>query len=506
MQVTEDEIEEIMETSKENFAFGILALDISEDEIVEYAKKFKENWSDELRDHLIKNNKLSKESLLSLYYEGLINAEFFKKFSEEFDISSEVNLQTINELYNQIKNNKQKNEEDIGKLNKQTELYRTLNVKNKEELEKVSNNIKYKIAEDDSDILFYYKNGLLTLSSVAEWDGDKLVEKLYNESEITFQDLENLYSNKKISQKLIEKAILENKELDCSELMAYIFLKYISESQIEKMYMEGKLFDEDLRKIAIKKIITPQKFLELTESRTQDVLEKNAKITLEPVLVNVPYSKMKLNIVEDGIKKTSVGGKTKEIIDPAARELFFEKLGAVKAKAIIPDEDNAFYDYDFYVIPNMDGKFDTESVVIAERFYKNKEETDEFVTDNATYFFKYKDLMVNSNLSKKEMMQDKDNIVFTANHRIGSWAVSVLYKIAQTHSSLDFKEYTKGDKRAGRVIDELRKIYTDKQLNEILDMAKEIDDEQLYTYEEVNQNFVAKENKSGFSQTDDDAR
>ena len=74
-------------------------MDISEDEIVEYAKKFKENWSDELRDHLIKNNKLSKESLLSLYYEGLINAEFFKKFSEEFDISSEVNLQTINELY-----------------------------------------------------------------------------------------------------------------------------------------------------------------------------------------------------------------------------------------------------------------------------------------------------------------------------------------------------------------------------------------------------------------------
>ena len=114
--------------------------------------------------------------------------------------------------------------------------------------------------------------------------------------------------------------------------------------------------------------------------------------------------------------------------------------------------------------------------------------------------------MVNSNLSKKEMMQDKDNIVFTANHRIGSWAVSVLYKIAQTHSSLDFKEYTKGDKRAGRVIDELRKIYTDKQLNEILDMAKEIDDEQLYTYEEVNQNFVAKGNNSGFSQSDDDAR
>jgi len=55
--------------------------------------------------------------------------------------------------------------------------------------------------------------------------------------------------------------------------------------------------------------------------------------------------------------------------------------------------------------------------------------------------------MVNSNLSKKEITKEKENVVFTANHRAGSWAVSMLYKIAQTMASSDFKEYKKGDEK-----------------------------------------------------------
>ena len=86
-------------------------------------------------------------------------------------------------------------------------------------------------------------------------------------------------------------------------------------------------------------------------------------------------------------------------------------------------------------------------------------------------------------------MEDKKNIVFTSNHRIGSWAVSVLYRVAQTRASSDFKDYKKGDERATRVIDELRKMYTDKQIESILKQVKEIDDDQLYTYEEVNSTF-----------------
>ena len=52
-----------------------------------------------------------------------------------------------------------------------------------------------------------------------------------------------------------------------------------------------------------------------------------------------------------------------------------------------------------------------------------------------------------------------------------------------------FKDYNKGDERATRLIDELRKMYTDKQIESILKQVKEIDDDQLYTYEEVNSTF-----------------
>ncbi len=97
--------------------------------------------------------------------------------------------------------------------------------------------------------------------------------------------------------------------------------------------------------------------------------------------------------------------------------------------------------------------------------------------------------MVNSNLKKKEMNQDRENIVFTANHRPGSWAVSVLYRIAQTMASSNFKEYKKGDQRAGRVIDELLKIYSQEQLKKILDMTGRIDDTNEFIYEEVNSTY-----------------
>ena len=345
--------------------------------------------------------------------------------------------------------------------------------------------------------MFYYENGLITLSTVAQWAGDSEIEKLYQESTIQMQDVEELYNRGLLKQKTIEKLILNSKP-EYSELLAYVFLGYISENKIEDMYMSGKIFDETLYDMAKEGVIPANKYLELTEKRSKEVLEKNAKIKLEPDLYNIPDKKIRINEISeknDNILSYGYAGKiqkNKEIIDPEARLELFKRLGAMKANAIIEDSNNAFINYEFFVIPNEEGEPDANSVVIAERFYKDKEIKDEFSTENATYFFKYKDLMVNSNLSKKEMIEERKNIIFTANHRIGSWAVSVLNKIAQTRASSDFKDYKKGDKRATRVIDELRKMYTNKQIESILKQVKEIDDDQLHTYEEVNSTFSKK--------------
>ena len=53
-------------------------------------------------------------------------------------------------------------------------------------------------------------------------------------------------------------------------------------------------------------------------------------------------------------------------------------------------------------------------------------------------------------------------------------------------ASSNFKEYPKGDKRAGRVIDELLKIYSQEELGKILDMTGRIDDTGEFIYEQVN--------------------
>lgn len=509
IQITEDELEEIMKTSEENYAFGVVALNLSEKEILEHAKTSGNNWSDTLTKHLYQENKITVDSVIELYYLGKVNAEFFKEFIEETKISSKINLQTINNLYVNSKNEKD-NEDIKNKLNKQIELYKVLklNGKEKEELEEASENLIYELAEnfdkDNQDLMFYYENGLITLSTVAQWAGDSEIEKLYQKSTIQMQDVEELYNKGLLKQETIEKLILNSKP-EYSELLAYVFLGYISENKIEDMYMSGKIFDETLYDMAKEGVIPANKYLELTEKRSKEVLEKNAKIKLEPDLYNIPEKKIRINEMSernDNILNCCYGGKiqrNKEIIDPGARLELFKRLGAMKANAIIEDSNNAFINYEFFVIPNEEGEPDANSVVIAERFYKDKEIKDEFSTENATYFFKYKDLMVNSNLSKKEMIEERKNIIFTANHRIGSWAVSVLNKIAQTRASSDFKDYKKGDKRAIRVIDELRKMYTNKQIESILKQVKEIDDDQLHTYEEVNSTFSKKS-------TDDEQR
>lgn len=493
---TKEQLMDIMVYSKDNFEYVSKILELDEETIISQLSKLN-NEDKELVINLKRNGQISEKSIIDMFYKGKISAEFFKEFSEEISFSSEINLHTINELYNKIKNSKKENKEDTEKLNKQIELYKLLNVdgKNKEELEEHSNNLMYEIAENfdnQEDLLFYYRQGLITLNTVVDWSGEQLIDQLYQKSEITFQDLENLYSEQKISQSLIEKIILSNKEIDYAELMAYIYLGYLSEEKIIDLYMQGKIFDVDLENITRQGKISVQRYAQATLERTKEKLEENSKIKLE--LINIPNKKdihgiiikQEVDTTKDTSYQVSIG-KNKILIDPIARYQYLDLLGAKEAKAIIPDEDNAFYNYEFFVIPDSNGELQANSVVIAERIWEDKEDqTKGLATENATYFFQYKDLMVNSNLSKKEMTKEREKVISTANHRIGSWAVSVLYRIAQTTKSSNLKEYKKGDERATVVIDELLKIYTDEQLGKILKMAGEIDDAQKYVLEEMN--------------------
>lgn len=497
LKYTSEELDAIMASNPSGFAFGITMQKLSEEQIIENAYQYKDKWSDDLTKHFYSEGLLSIKSIIKLYSDGILNAEFLKEFSSENNISEELNLQKINEKYFELKKQKEPKQEDVKQLERLIELYKIINIQEKtpEELEEISNSVMYEIAEnfeDEKDIIFYYEKGLVTLEIVADWLGENVIEELYNNSKITFEDLENLYKSNKISKELIQRKISLD-DMDYNTLIANIMFGYVSEDRIIDLYMQGKIFDADFEKIAIEGKVRIDKYYNVKSKRTKDILEENAKIKFKPILYNIPDKKIRMNVVDnlDRNNSTDYEGnyKNKTLIDPNIRYEFLKLLGAKEAEAVILDEDNAFYNYDFFVIPDSQGNLQEDSVVIAERFYEDKEIQDRFATDNATYFFQYKDLMVNSNLSKKDMVQNRDNVIFTANHRAGSWAVSVLYKLAETMAGDNFKQYKKGDERAGRVLDELYKIYSPNEIKRILDLAGRIDDTNEYIYEEINSGF-----------------
>lgn len=495
LSYTKDEFDTIMSGTKSGFEFGIIMQELSEEQIMEKAYQHKDKWSNALTKFFYSEGLLTIKSIIKLYSDGILNAEFLKEFSSENNISEELNLQKIHEKYLTFKNQKEPKQEEIEQLERLIELYKLINIQEKtpEELEEISNSVMYEIAEnfeDEEDIIFYYENGLVTLETVADWSGENVIEELYNNSKITFKDLEYLYKSDKISKDLIQRNIsLDN--MDYTTLITQIMSGYVSEKKIIDLYMEGKLFDTDFEKIALEGKIGIDKYYDATSKRTKEILEESARIKFKPILYNIPDKKIKMNVIDDTNTNTnySKNNKNKTLIDPNIRYEFLKLMGAKEAEAVILDEDNAFYNYEFFVIPDSQGNLQENSVVIAERFFDDKEMQDKFATDNATYFFQYKDLMVNSNLSKKDMVQNRDNVVFTANHRVGSWAVSVLYKLAETMSGDDFKKFKKGDDRAGRVIDELHKIYSSEEIRKILDLAGRIDDTNEYIYEEINSGF-----------------
>jgi len=165
------------------------------------------------------------------------------------------------------------------------------------------------------------------------------------------------------------------------------------------------------------------------------------------------------------------------------------------------------------VIPDESGTIGLNSVVIAERYYEDKDTELRFATNNATYFFKYKDLMVLGNLRKSEMTKERENIVFTANHvianekREGRWATSVIACVAKTMLSSDLREYSKANQR--RIIQQkLSEIYTTQELITILSMASDIDlGEYICEIEEpIRENKNSRKVLSSPQMDDDDAR
>ena len=410
LDLSNEQYDKVINSSDENAISIIETANLSKN-LVFLVLKDKQNISRRLFDYVIENEKISVEDALELYYSEKISEEYFEGlvYNEEFlDL---IDIEYINDMYMKLKLEQEPKEEEIKRLEACTKLFKHIYIDNKHENEKMEayNNVMYKIAEtfeDENDILHYYKQKLISLDIIVEWCGEDIINRIYNDTEYNKEDLKceiiKLSKKGKISKGLAEQILLtDNTTYD--ELMSLILQNAISKTKIVDLYMQGKIFDADFEEMLNNGIISHEEYFIATELRTQEKLEQNAAIKLSPKLRNIPDKKDIIFVDDNDTDKEDDWYKPekevikKTLIHPEIRREYLKLLGAQEPEDVEIDEDNAFYHYEFFVIPNKDGMYDLNSVVVAERFYNDKIIGREsgYALDNATYFFQYKDLMVN---------------------------------------------------------------------------------------------------------------
>ncbi len=460
--------------------------------------------------------------IIELYEADSISLEVLKQIKEHIDLSGSIDFERLNAYYKLSKENPE-NEEASIKYTKYLSLYKELFINDKEEQEinLASSQVMEMLVENlngqeyDEAVKEYLKNGLLTIETVTEWNNDTFITQLFNEGLISLEDMQQLVKEQKIQPKCLNqiyKELISNEELEYNERLELIRSGFVEEKDIFDLYKRNLLFEHDLAQLAEDGFVGSKATQRLINNRTLEELEKNSAIKLTGLNSltkknnEVYSSKSSSNAEQCEMKSTG-----KFIIDPNAREMFIRLLRAYKANTDL-NEDSPFYNYEFYVIPDESGEIGINSVVIAERYFEDKHTESKFATDNATYFFKYKDLMVLGNLKKSEMTKERKDIVFTANHviandkREGRWAKSVISSLAKTMMSCDLKEYSKKNQQI-IVRQKLKQIYAPQELKDILDMATDIDfGEYIGEIEAPVEKGSNKRNTGTIVSTDDEGR
>lgn len=516
-----EEFESIMHYSDENFACVVEKFNLVEEKILNKFKEYPESISINIILYLMESKRITMNTIIELYSEGLISKEFIKEVSDKRDTSLELSLTEINQHYITLKKQREPDKKDLDKLDKEIELFKLLNYddKTEDELQELSDSVMYEIAEyfeEEQDIMFYYEKGLITLQTVAEWSGEQIIEELFNQSKISFEDIDKSNISIEIKRAILSKKIIARlEEYETEELLETIYKGYLSEKHILDIYKLAILNETYADEMLNKGVITVPTYIDII-SISKEKLEEQANTKISEV-ISMDVRSFSLNIVEDEMEDSNfaighipdskkenrekrqdlddtsdyrISAKEYEtLIDPNIRWEFLKALRCKLPKdrdLVNDDPNNPFHNYEFFVIEGKDDEdIEKDTIIIGERFFKDKEKEGDFATSNATYIWQYKDYLVTRKIlnsdqkkNKRTALKETDGVIYVANHRPGSWAVSLLYKIAQAKAGESFEKYKGTDKGATKVIEQLEKLYTPEELSRILDLAKIIDDDQ----------------------------
>lgn len=493
------ELENIAKFNSQNLQYVSTILQWNKDKILNNIK-FQKNCPVELLKDFMTQKIIYPNDIISLYKDNIIDIEYIKNLKEYSNFSNEISASELISLYDNYNKNKSE-ENNLINYTRYLDLYKEILLNdNPKETEKYSLNFMEQMIENydkrhiDTHITQleeFYKQGLLTLNTIIEWNDSSVIETfltdLYKENIIQLNDVKKFVKNGNLPFEYIKQLVWEE-NINYEERLKLLQEGWIPEEEIFKLYSKALIREDDLLKLSQKSIISKPKTLDIINNTQLQDLEKYSNIVL---VIGDELQKIKRDdslYFNEEKNTSSKSSKPKLMIDPNEREALFSLLKAGKPNKVEISENSPFYNYEFYIIPDESGKVNLNSVVIAERIYEEKEEniknlnkTIKYATDNATYFFKYKDLMVLSNyLKKDDAIKETKNIIFKANHtlatdkRNGHWAASVIYGIAKTMLSSDLKEYSKDNQRK-IIVEKLSKVYTYDELEKILDKGSSID-------------------------------
>lgn len=493
------ELEKVAKLNSQNLQYVSTILQWNKDKILD-AIKFQKNCTVELLKDFMTQKIICPNDIISLYKDNIIDIEYIKNLKEYSNFSNEISTSELISLYDNYNKNKSQ-ENNSTNYTRYLNLYKEILLNdNPKETEKYSLKLMEQMVENydknhiDTHITQleeFYKQGLLTLNTIIEWNDSSVIETfltdLYKENIIQLNDVKKFVKNGNLPFEYIKQLVWEE-NINYEERLKLLEEGWIPEEEIFELYSKALIREDDLLKLSQKSIISKQKTLDIINNTQLQDLEEHSHLVL---VIGNELQKIKSDdslYFNEEKNTSSKSSKTKLMIDPNEREALFSLLKAGKPNKVEISETSPFYNYEFYIIPDESGKVNLNSVVIAERIYEEKEEniknlnkTIKYATDNATYFFKYKDLMVLSNyLKKDDAIKETKNIIFKANHtlatdkRNGHWAASVIYGIAKTMLSSDLKEYSKDNQRK-IIVEKLSKVYTYDELGKILDKGSSID-------------------------------
>lgn len=480
------ELDELSILNEANFIYASEKLNWQGQKLIEQIQHLGK-CSTGLLKSLLNSERLEINQIIQLYESEIVSLESLVSMKEKLVSSEETVFQKMNDYYKKFQEEPD-NEEIASCYNRYVNLYKEIFVKGTlEEREKSSNQLMERLVEEYEDkeylqaIKIYFTEDLLTLDTIAEWNSNDVITDFYQDGLITLENIKELVLARKIPVDYLNNiytSIVYSDDIDYSERLKYIQSGFVKDDDIIDLYKRNLLFEADLLELANKGITDLKEVQRVINNRTIQDLEKNATIRLTGLnRLTKKNNEIYANGGYGGPDTTITNPKC--IIDPNVREEFIEMLGAVRADTDLTEE-SPFFNYEFYVIPDETGNIGLNSVVIAERYYEDKLTEERFSTENATYFFKYKDLMVLGNLKKSEMTKERKGIIFTANHAIanerrdGYWASSVINNLAKTMLSSNLGEYSKKNQRK-IILQKLSELYSKEELNNILEKAIEID-------------------------------